>query len=139
MRISDWSSDVCSSDLTTGQGVERITETGAIVNGKEYPLDCLIFATGFEVGTEFTRRAGYDVIGRDGIELKEYWKDGMRTFQGMFTRGFPNCFLVNFGQNAVTASFSYILGEQAKHVAHTLTEARKRGATVVEPSDKAGA
>src|SRR3546814_6781511 len=112
MRISDWSSDVCSSDL-------RITETGAIVNGKEYPLDCLIFATGFEVGTEFTRRAGYDVIGRDGIELKEYWKDGMRTFQGMFTRGFPNCFLVNFGQNAVTASFSYILGEQAKSEEHT--------------------
>src|SRR3546814_13130556 len=55
----------------------------------------------------------------------------------MFTRGFPHCFLVNFGQNAVTASFSFILGEQAKHVAHTLNEARKRGATVVEPSAKA--
>ncbi|MDB5687592.1 MAG: monooxygenase [Rhizorhabdus sp.] len=122
---------------TAGQGVERITERGAIVDGKEYPLDCLIFATGFEVGTEFTRRAGYDVVGRGGIELRDYWKEGMKTFHGMFTRGFPNCFLVNFGQNAVTSSFSFILGEQAKHVAHTLSVARDRGATVVEPSAQA--
>ncbi len=122
---------------TAGKGVQRITETGAVVDGVEYPLDCLIFATGFEVGTEFTRRAGYDVVGRDGIELRQYWKDGMKTFQGMFTRGFPNCILVNFGQNAAANSFSFILDEQAKHVAHTLSEVRKRGGTTVEPSQQA--
>ena len=46
---------------TEGQGVERITETGVVVDGDEYELDCLIYATGFEVGTDYTRRAGYEV------------------------------------------------------------------------------
>jgi cyclohexanone monooxygenase len=122
---------------TAGKGIERLTASGAVVAGKEYPLDCLIFATGYEVGTEFTRRAGYDVIGRGGMQLKDYWRDGMRTFQGMFTRGFPNCFMVNFGQNAVSASFGYMLGEQAKHVAYTIKDLRARGASIVEPSAKA--
>jgi cation diffusion facilitator CzcD-associated flavoprotein CzcO len=122
---------------TAGKGIERVTEKGVVVGGQEYELDCLIFATGFEVGTEFTRRAGYDVVGRNGLELKDYWKDGMRTFHGMFTRNFPNCLMVNFGQNAVSASFGYMLGEQAKHAAYTLNQVRKRGAAVVEPSAKA--
>ena len=43
---------------TDGQGVERITEHGVVVGGTEYEIDCLIYATGFEVGTDFTRRAG---------------------------------------------------------------------------------
>src|SRR3546814_6794106 len=75
---------------TAGKGIERMTETGVVVAGEEYEVDCLIFATGFETGTEYTRRAGYDVVGRGGLELSEHWKDGMKTFQGMFTRGFPN-------------------------------------------------
>src|SRR6201999_1928330 len=47
-----------------GKGVERMTETSVVANGTDYPLDCLIFATGFEVGTSYTRRAGYDIVGR---------------------------------------------------------------------------
>ena len=37
---------------TEGQGVERITEHGIVANGVEYEIDCLIYATGFEVGTD---------------------------------------------------------------------------------------
>src|ERR1700733_13436235 len=51
---------------TNGKGVQRITERGVVVEGREYALDCLIFATGFEVGTEYTRRAGCEIYGRDG-------------------------------------------------------------------------
>ena len=51
---------------TQGHGVEALTENGVVANGKEYKVDCLIFATGFEVGTAFTRRAGYDIVGRGG-------------------------------------------------------------------------
>src|SRR3546814_2710643 len=50
----------------------------SVVAGEEYEVDCLIFATGFETGTEYTRRAGYDVVGRGGLELSEHWKDGMK-------------------------------------------------------------
>ena len=54
---------------TDGKGVERITEKGVGANGVEYEVDCIIFATGFEVGTGYTRRAGYNVIGREGVCL----------------------------------------------------------------------
>ena len=50
---------------TQGKGVTAITATSVIANGEEYPVDCIIFATGFEVGTGFSRRAGYDVEGKD--------------------------------------------------------------------------
>ncbi len=53
---------------TKGRGVERVTENGVVVDGVEYAVDCLIYATGFEVGTEYTRRAGYEMYGRDGVE-----------------------------------------------------------------------
>ena len=45
---------------TQGLGVEAMTETGVVALGKTYELDCVIFATGFEVGTDYTRRAGCD-------------------------------------------------------------------------------
>src|SRR5262249_15123256 len=50
-----------------GRGVERIPAAGAVVAGREYELDCIIYASGFEVGTEFHRRAGFDMTGRDGL------------------------------------------------------------------------
>ena len=71
---------------TDGKGVERITETGVVVQGVEYEVDCIIYASGFEVGTEYTRRTGYDMTGRDGVKLSEYWADGMRTKHGTHVR-----------------------------------------------------
>ena len=74
-------------------GVDRITEHGVVVGETEYEIDCLIYATGFEVGTDFTRRAGCEIIGRDGLTLTEKWHDGASTLHGMHTRGFPNLFI----------------------------------------------
>ena len=68
----------CALVDTDGRGVDRITPSGVVVGGREYPVDCLIFATGFEVGTDYTRRAGYDVVGVGGLKLSEYWSDGMK-------------------------------------------------------------
>ncbi len=85
---------------TDGKGVERITEKGVVVAGKEYELDCLIYASGFEVGTELKRRAGFDPIGRDGVHLQDYWKDGMRSKHGVHVHGFPNLFIVQPTQGA---------------------------------------
>src|SRR3954451_16142949 len=56
---------------TQGRGVDRVTERGVVVGEVEYEIDCLIYATGFEVGTEHPRRAGYDLVGRDGLTLSE--------------------------------------------------------------------
>jgi cation diffusion facilitator CzcD-associated flavoprotein CzcO len=122
---------------TAGKGIESFTETGAVVAGKEYELDCLIFATGFETGTEYTKRVGYDLVGRNGLELSQYWRDGMKTFQGTFVRGFPNVLFIGYGQNAYSASLTASFDEQARHIAYTLSEVRKRGASIVEPTEKA--
>ncbi len=73
---------------TDGKGVEEITERGVVAGGKEYELDCLIYASGFEVGTEYKRRAGFDLTGRDGIKLSAHWGQGMRTKHGIHVQGF---------------------------------------------------
>jgi cyclohexanone monooxygenase len=119
---------------TQGKGVERLTETAVVANGVEYELDCLIFATGFEVGTAYTRRAGYDIIGRGGKTLSEHWAGGLRTLHGLTTHGFPNCFFLGFTQTAITISVPQALNEQANHVTHMVKEAKARGATVLEPT-----
>jgi cation diffusion facilitator CzcD-associated flavoprotein CzcO len=62
---------------TDGQGVERIVPAGVVASGMEYPVDCIIYASGFEVGTEATRRFGFDMTGRDGAKLSDYWSAGM--------------------------------------------------------------
>jgi cation diffusion facilitator CzcD-associated flavoprotein CzcO len=117
---------------TDGKGIDRFTETGVVANGEHYELDCIIFATGFEVGTSYTRRAGYDVIGRRDVKLSEKWANGLRTLHGMQTADFPNAFFMGFTQGAVTVNVPQTLNEQAVHISHILATARDRGATVVE-------
>src|SRR5205807_2347848 len=70
---------------TSCTGVEQITERGVVVDGVEYEVDCLIFATGFEVGTAYTRRAEFAIYGRNNLSLANYWAKGMRTFHGFLS------------------------------------------------------
>ena len=124
---------------TRGRGVERITESGVVVDGLNYELDCLIFATGFEVGTDYCRRAGFELIGRDGVTLTQRWRDGVRTFQGLYTNGFPNCFIESIAQAGLTVNFPYLLDVQASHAAWIVAWALERGVTEVEASLRAEA
>jgi cyclohexanone monooxygenase len=122
---------------TDGQGVERFTATGAVVDGQEYELDCVIFATGFEVGTVLTRRAGFDVVGRGGVRLSEKWAEGMSTFHGFHSNGFPNMFFLGITQTGLTINFPHMLDQQSSHVAHIVQHCQKDGATRVEASAEA--
>ncbi len=122
---------------TEGRGVDEITERGVVVDGIEYEVDCLIFATGFEVGTEYTRRAGYEVTGRDGVKLTDKWRAGMRTLHGFTTRGFPNCLFMGVTQGGFTANFPHMLNEQSLHVAYLIQQSMERQATQLEPSAQA--
>ena len=122
--------DTASKDM-------RFTDTGAVVGDEEFELDCVIFATGYEVGTPYTQRTGYTITGRDGLTLGEHWKKGMRTMNGLHIRGFPNCFYVGLGQNAAATNFCFLLDEQSKHAAYILSEAKQRGVQTVEPTEQA--
>jgi cyclohexanone monooxygenase len=122
---------------TQGRGVERITETGVVVAGREYKLDCLIYATGFEVGTEYTRRSGYELYGRGGLTLTDKWKNGAETLHGLTSRGFPNCFVISNVQSGFSANFPHMINEQSKHIAYILKAATERQARTVEPSQEA--
>ena len=124
---------------TKGQGVERITEHGIVVDGKEYAIDCLIYATGFEVGTSFTRRSGYELYGRGGQSLTQKWSGGVETLHGVLARGFPNCFIVSNVQSGFSANFPHMINEQSRHIAYLVTETRSRQARMVEPTAEAEA
>ena len=119
---------------THGKGVEGLTRKGVVANGREYEVDCLIFATGFEVGTSYTRRAGYDIVGRGGRTLSEHWGDGLRTLHGLTAHGFPNCFFLGFTQTAITISVPQALREQSEHVTYMVKAAKERGAQSLEPT-----
>ncbi len=124
---------------TQGRGVERITERGVVVDGREYALDCLIFGTGFEVGTDFTRRLGFEVRGRNGLTLTEKWKNGASTFHGLFSRGFPNMFVMTTQQSGQSANFQHMLDEQSRHIAYIMKEAKARKLRTLEASAEAEA
>jgi cyclohexanone monooxygenase len=123
---------------TAGKGVERLSENGVVVDGVEYPLDCLIFATGFEAGISYKQITGFDIQGRNGISLSEHWRNGVRTLHGLMTDEFPNCFLMGGNQQSATAyNTVYLLDEQAQHVAYIYKTMRARGIARVEPSAEA--
>jgi len=124
---------------THGRGVERITERGVVVDGVEYEVDCIVFATGFEVGTDYTRRAGFEVVGRDGRTLTEAWADGVRTLHGLHVHGFPNCFVLSTAQAGLTFNFPYLLDVQARHVAWVIERALREGIGQVEATAEAEA
>jgi cation diffusion facilitator CzcD-associated flavoprotein CzcO len=124
---------------TRGRGVEQISDNGVVVDGVEYPVDCLIFATGFEVGTSYRQRTGFEIIGRDGRTLSDTWAHGVRTLHGLHVNGFPNCFIESIAQSGFTVNFPYLIDTQSRHVAWVIAWALRHGATEVEATPEAEA
>ena len=124
-------------DVSESKGVEGLTENGIVANGVEYEVDCVIFASGFEISTEISRRYAMDAIdGRDGLSLFDHWRNGYKTLHGITSRGFPNQFHTGFIQGGVSANTTAMFEQQAKHIAYIISEAIERGATTVEPSQQ---
>ena len=123
---------------TDGQGVERIDETGVWAGGVHYELDCLIFASGFEVGTAAARRAGFETVGRGGETLTEHWAEGMHSVHGMNVHGFPNLFIVGPSQGAnLISNITQNLTEAGSTIAAIVGHALAVGADEIEPTAEA--
>ena len=122
---------------TDGQGVEKITETAVVANGIEYEVDCIVFASGFQVGAPFSRRLGYDVFGREGRALSEKFGTGISTLYGMQTREFPNFFIVSINQAGISSNQTHLLDVQSRHITDIVRTTVEAGAATVEVEQEA--
>lgn len=122
---------------TNGQGVERITPRGAVVAGREYELDCIIYATGFDFMTGIVRESGLDIVGLEGKSLQEHWSRGAHTLYGMLTRGFPNFFVMSLIQAGIGINYTHIADAQTSYIAHVISQCMNNDVATVEPKEMA--
>lgn len=117
---------------TDGKGPSHATERGLVVAGQEYPVDVVIFSTGYSVaggrnGGSPAGRVGIEVFGRNGLSLDEKWrKNGAATLHGYATNAFPNLFFSGTSQATITGNNVFMLGLIARHVVHWILEAERR-------------
>ena len=103
---------------TKGRGLDRITETGMVFEGREYEVDCIIYASGFEVATPPDRTAGFDMHGVGGVSLSDYWADGRKSLHGMLVHNFPNMGIISgLKQAGITWNITFMNRRQAEHFA----------------------
>ncbi len=124
-------------DVSDAKGVERITERGVVANGVTYEVDCIIYATGFEITTSPHRRVDFDTIGRNGQSLYDHWGNGFRTLHGLSSHGFPNWFTIGINQNGLSPNMTSMFDDQAVHVAFIIDEVKRRNKRVVEVTAEA--
>ena len=115
-------------DVSATQGVEAITERGIVANGKEFEVDCIIYASGFEITSSYERRLGIPIFGMGGQSIYKHWQDGMRSMHGLMVSGFPNLYMCGGGfVFQLGANYAHGIDVQAGHVAYTISELSHRG------------
>jgi len=123
---------------TAPRGVQEINERGVVHDGVEYPVDVLIYATGFQ----WMATATFDMIkGRDGRTLKQTWaEDGTKTWLGLQTKGFPNMFVVT-GPQGGGGSFNFTdtIEDHGEYIKWMLQTMADKGAKVVDIKEESQA
>jgi cation diffusion facilitator CzcD-associated flavoprotein CzcO len=122
---------------TDGRGVREMSAAGPIVDGTEYPLDLLVFASGFEITTGLVDRLGFDPVGRGGVRLSERWHDGTHSLHGILTAEFPNLFVVSFIQAGFGLNFVHFLSESTAHIAWLIDHCCTEGIASIEATPEA--
>ena len=122
---------------TDGRGVDRVTAGGVVFDGVEYPVDLLVFASGFEVTTALEQRLGFDPEGRGGVRLGERWADGAHTLHGVLSAEFPNLLVIGTIQAGFGVNFVHFLSESARHVAWIVAAAEREGIRSIEATVEA--
>ncbi len=124
---------------TQGYGVEKVTERGIVANGVEYPVDVIVYASGFEApGTFYTHRLGFDPVGKAGEPLSEAWAKGAWTLHGIWTHDFPNFAMNSHIQNGAHINFAYPATKTAEHTAYAIKQALDEQ-VLIEPDRQAEA
>jgi cyclohexanone monooxygenase len=96
-----------------------------------YELDDLVFATGFDAMTGALLKP--DIVGRDGISLREKWSAGPRTYLGLATAGFPNLFTVTGPQSpSVMTNMMVSIEQHVDWITDCLAHMEAEGLTTIE-------
>jgi cation diffusion facilitator CzcD-associated flavoprotein CzcO len=114
---------------TKGKGITEINAKGPAFEGKTYPLDVLIYATGFVV-----QRTGIynEIRGVGGLELNDKYSTGMRTVFGIHSHGYPNLFVMGGYQASFQFNLTFMLQTQADHIAECVKYVRDQGHTTID-------
>ncbi|MCB2058905.1 MAG: monooxygenase, partial [Novosphingobium sp.] len=124
-------------DVSDTAGLEAMTETGFLHKGTEYDVDCMVFASGFEVTSDLKRRWGIETIeGRNGVSIYDHWADGPLSLHGAMTHNFPNMFYTGYVQGGLNGTTTLQFSAQGYHAAYIIATALERGIKAVEPTQE---
>lgn len=122
---------------TSTTPIDRITEKGIVVGDREFEVDLIVYATGFQIGRTWTDKAGYDVKGRDGNLLSEKFADGLRTYHGFLSKDFPNLFFLGFNQSTQVSNIANLIDHQARHMTYMVDKCVREDIRAIEPTPEA--
>ena len=124
---------------TSTTPIDRITEKGIVVGDREYEVDLIIYATGFQQGRTWTDKAGYDVLGRNGNRLSKKFAEGVSTYHGFLSKDFPNLFFLGFTQSTQVSNISNLIDNQARHMVYMVGKCLNEAIRAIEPTAEAEA
>ena len=123
-------------DAATDGGIEEITEKGIRAGGKEYPLDIIVFATGFDAMTGPLK--ALNLRGRGGRTLDEQWVTGPRSYLGLAVAGFPNFFTITGPQSpSVLSNMPVSIEQHVEWITDCVESMRRMGKSTIEPTPQA--
>jgi cation diffusion facilitator CzcD-associated flavoprotein CzcO len=118
--------------------IEAISPRGVRTREAEYDVDAIVFAIGFDAMTGAL--FDIDIRGAGGLELREKWADGPRTYLGIATAGFPNLFIVTGpGSPSVLSNMVVSIEQHVEWISDCIAHATARGIERVEATADAEA
>ena len=111
--------------------IQHIVADGLVtVDGRHYPADVLVCATGFDVQHALS---GVVITGRSGRTLTDAWANGPEAHLGLTVAGFPNLFLM-LGPNTATGHTSTLLFIEpgVRWVLQAMQQVQQRGARFID-------
>ncbi len=123
-------------DAKTDGAIEEMTEQGLRAGGKEYALDIIVFATGFDAMTGPLK--ALNLQGRGGRMLDQEWADGPHSYLGISVAGFPNLFTITGPQSpSVLSNMPVSIEQHVEWVSDCIDHMNKTGKTTIEATSQA--
>lgn len=131
---------------TRGRGIDSFTNTGVVFDGVHYDADVVVFGTGFQPWTRGSpsQRAGFQITGRNGINMDDKWERGISTLHGLLVHDFPNMLLASVNQLGTSVNYTHMADVMATHAARIIATAEERLGSnemgqrvIIEPTEAA--